>query len=77
MKTAALIALLATLLVVTLVAGVYLWWSVGDVDISVSGLIAMTLGCLASLALGAGLMFLVFYSNRRGYDDDHHRGPPV
>ena len=74
MKTAALVSLLAVILVATLLAGIYLWWSLGDVDISIHGLIAMTLGCLASLALGGGLMFLVFYSNRRGHDEQQQRG---
>ena len=75
MKAAALIGLLAVILVATLLAGIYLWWSLGDVDISIHGLIAMTLGCLVSLALGGGLMFLVFYSNRRGHDEQQQRGP--
>ena len=75
MKTAVLVALLAVLLAATLVAGIYLWWSLGEVDISIHGLIALTLGCLVSLALGGGLMFLVFYSNRRGHDEQQHRGP--
>jgi hypothetical protein len=75
MKTGIMIAVLAAFLVVTLLAAIYLWWSLGDVDISLHGLIAMTLGALVSLALGGGLMFLVFYSNRRGHDDEHHRGP--
>jgi predicted transporter len=74
MKTAALVSLLAVILVATLLAGIYLWWSLGDVDISIHGLIAMTLGCLVSLALGGGLMFLVFYSNRRGHDEQQQRG---
>jgi len=76
MTTAVTVAVLAVLLVVALLAGIYLWWSLGDVEISLNGLIAMTLGGLVSLALGGGLMFLVFYSNRRGHDDEHHRGPP-
>jgi hypothetical protein len=75
MKTAVLISLLAVILVATLLAGIYLWWSLGDVDISIHGLIALTLGCLVSLALGGGLMFLVFYSNRRGHDEQQQRGP--
>lgn len=75
MRTAAVIAVLATMLVATLLAGIYLWWSISDVDISIHGLVAMALGGLLSLALGGGLMFLVFYSNRRGHDDEHHRGP--
>jgi predicted transporter len=74
MKTAALVSLLAVILVATLLAGIYLWWSLGDVDISIHGLIAMTLGCLVSLALGGGLMFLVFYSNRRGHGEQQQRG---
>jgi hypothetical protein len=44
MKTAVTIAVLAVLLVVALVAGLYLWWSLSDVEISLHGLIAMTLG---------------------------------
>src|SRR3546814_15128951 len=64
MRTAALVAFLVALLVGTLLAGIYLWWSLSDVEISIHGLIAMTLGCLVTLALGGGLMFLVFYSNR-------------
>lgn len=76
MRTVVLVALLAALLVATLLAGIYLWWSLGDVDISIHGLIALTLGCLVSLALGGGLMFLVFYSNRRGHDAQQHRGSP-
>ncbi|MEQ8356984.1 MAG: hypothetical protein RH942_15710 [Kiloniellaceae bacterium] len=75
MKTVILIAVFAALLLSSLLAGIYLWWSLSDVDISLNGLIAMTLGSVVSLALGGGLMFLVFYSNRRGHDDDHHRGP--
>ena len=75
MKTAAVIAVLAVFLLVTLLAAIYLWWSLSDVDISLHGLLAMTLGSVLSLALGGGLMFLVFYSNRRGHDDEHHRGP--
>jgi len=75
MKTAVLISLLAVILVATLLAGIYLWWSLGDVDIGIHGLIALTLGCLVSLALGGGLMFLVFYSNRRDHDEQQQRGP--
>ncbi len=77
MKTAVTIAVLAVLLLASLVAGLYLWWSLGEVDIGLHGFIALTLGCVLSLALGGGLMFLVFYSNRRGHDDEHHRGPPI
>ncbi|WP_395645040.1 hypothetical protein [Terricaulis sp.] len=36
---------------------------------SVHGWIALTLGTVLSLVVGAGLMSLVFYSARKGYDD--------
>lgn len=36
---------------------------------SIHGWIALILGTLLSLALGGGLMALVFHSARKGYDD--------
>jgi hypothetical protein len=36
---------------------------------SVHGWIALTIGTLLSLAVGGGLMALVFHSARQGYDD--------
>ena len=45
------------------------WAELEDVSMSVNGWIALGLGALATLVLGAGLMFLVFYSSRHGYDD--------
>ena len=75
MKTFLLIAGLGVLLFLSLMTAFFLWWSLGEVDISLHGMIALALGCLFSLLLGGGLMFLVFYSSRHGHDDDHHRGP--
>lgn len=46
-----------------------LWLEVGDAEISVGGWVAMVLGGLVALALGVGLMALVFISSRRGYDE--------
>jgi hypothetical protein len=46
-----------------------LWAEVGDVEISTGRWIAMVLGVLVTLAVGIGLMALVFISSRRGYDD--------
>jgi hypothetical protein len=48
---------------------VYAWLSMGSVAMSTGGYFALVLGGLATLGLGAGLMGLVFYSNRKGYDD--------
>ena len=38
-------------------------------DVSGSGTIAMIFGVLFTIVVGAGLMGLIFYSSRRGYDD--------
>ena len=46
-----------------------LWRNLGDVRISTAGWVAMALGILAMLAVGIGLMALIFISNRRGYDE--------
>jgi hypothetical protein len=45
------------------------WQVIGNAGISVNGWIALILGVLVTLALGIGLMTLVFISSRRGYDD--------
>jgi hypothetical protein len=37
-------------------------------EVTVNGYIAMALGTLITMALGGGLMFLMFYSNRHGRD---------
>jgi hypothetical protein len=46
-----------------------LWTSIGDSEISAAGWLAMGLGVIVTLALGIGLMALVFISSRRGYDE--------
>jgi len=40
----------------------------GGTAMSTTGWIAMVFGILVTLALGAGLMALMFYSNRHGRD---------
>jgi len=40
----------------------------GGRPMSTAGWIAMVVGILVTLALGGGLMALMFYSNRRGRD---------
>lgn len=41
----------------------------GPVEMTVHGWIALALGVFFSLAVGIGLMVLVFFSSRRGYDE--------
>jgi hypothetical protein len=51
----------------------YFGWALGDgIEVSAAGYVAMALGVLFSLAVGCGLMALIFYSSRSGYDE-----PPV
>lgn len=45
------------------------WNQLGASEISAKGWLAMGLGIVFTLALGIGLMTLVFVSSRRGYDD--------
>ncbi len=56
---------------------VSIWESDGGLAMSVHGYIALGLGALFTFGLTAGLMALVFYSSRRGYDDEagHPDGP--
>lgn len=59
----------AVAVVIVVVVSVINWNIVGDSGIDLNGWIALILGVLATLAVGIGLMSLVFISNRRGYDD--------
>ncbi|HYS87161.1 MAG TPA: hypothetical protein VEN78_19490 [Bradyrhizobium sp.] len=52
---------------------IYLGWTLGNgADVPTSGYAAMALGVIISLAVGFGLMALIFYRSRKGYDE-----PPV
>ena len=56
-------------------AFLYVGWGMGDSDLdrgqqmSGAGYVAMTFGIIVTLALGVGLMTLIFYSSRGGRDD--------
>jgi hypothetical protein len=73
----AIVVFLLALLAVAVWFAVHAWTSVGGPPIPVAGYVAMTLGIVFSLVIGCGLMALVFYSSRHGYDeraqqqDDH------
>jgi hypothetical protein len=47
----------------------YAWTSLGDVDMPPAGYGAMAVGVIATLVIGGGLMTLLFYSHRHGYDE--------
>lgn len=64
---AAAVAAVAVAAIGTVIAGV--WTGIGGSEISAAGWLAMGLGVVVTLALGIGLMALIFISNRRGYDE--------
>ena len=67
-----ILIVLLSLLVATGVV-IYRGWTLANgTDVPTSGYAAMALGVIVSLAVGFGLMALLFYSSRKGYDE-----PPV
>jgi len=74
------IALLLTVLLGLLAASLWyaygLWTSLEAADMPPGLYIAMAGGVLFSLLVGCGLMALVFYSSRHGYDDRAASGDP-
>jgi hypothetical protein len=64
----AVLIVLISLLVATLVIVYFGWTSARETDVPTSGYVALVIGVIFSLAVGFGLMALVFYSSRKGYD---------
>lgn len=64
MKTALLAISLLLMLGVAVWGAIYVWGQIGDIEMSTAGILAMIAGIVLSLALGMGLMFLVFKSER-------------
>jgi len=64
----AFIPLFALLALAVYVAGAA-WTRFGGAEIPLTGWLAIIGGTVLSLLVGGGLMALVFYSNRHGYDD--------
>lgn len=65
-------ALIAVLLALLILAGVIAdlgWQSAAGTDVPPVGYVTMALGVVLSVVVGAGLMALVFYSSRSGYDE--------
>jgi hypothetical protein len=51
-----------------------MWVATAGIELSGHGAAAVLLTVLFSFAVGGGLMFLIFYSARKGYDDSAHLG---
>ena len=75
MRKLAIIVPLLALLALALWFAVDSWMSIGGPPMPVYGYLALGGGVIASLLVGCGLMALMFYSSRHGYDDiaDHDR----
>jgi uncharacterized membrane protein YidH (DUF202 family) len=72
--TLATIALVAVLLAILAAAGWYAaraWIEVSGPPMPATGYVAMALGVVFSLVVGCGLMALLFYSSRHGYDEPY------
>jgi Na+-driven multidrug efflux pump len=69
---------LALIVPLVLILALSAWWAVGlwnaveGPPMPLAGHVAMWLGIVFSLVIGCGLMALMFYSSRRGYDDRAH-----
>jgi hypothetical protein len=77
MRILGLLALFA-LLAASLYYAYGLWVAVDAPNMPAGLYVAMVLGVVFSIVVGSGLMALVFYSSRRGYDErasgGDHRG---
>ena len=69
MQTALVIILLLAILAGAVFVGHYGWVSAGEVSMPAWGWLMMGLGIFFTLLVGGGLMALVFYSSRAGFDE--------
>jgi multisubunit Na+/H+ antiporter MnhB subunit len=74
----ALVILGAAIILALVAIGIYTWRSLGPTQMDANGYIALILGVLGTVGLGVGLMALLFFSHRYGYDDEvgGRAGPP-
>jgi hypothetical protein len=69
--TAAIVVVLLAILAAAAFYAASAWTKVSGPPMPPAGYIAMTLGIVFSLIIGCGLMALLFYSSRHGYDGPH------
>ncbi len=82
LNTLGKVALVVALIAILGASGWYAaraWLEVTGPPMPLTGYLAMTLGVVFSLVVGCGLMALLFYSHRHGYDEpyreeEHHDG---
>jgi hypothetical protein len=61
--------------------GLALWaayrqWILVDVDVPAWAWLSVGLGVFLTILVGGGLMALIFYSSRKGYDEPPHKIEP-
>jgi hypothetical protein len=64
-----LIVTAGILILAFIAVGIYTWVTLSGSELSINGGIALVLGILGTIALGVGLMALLFFSSRYGYDE--------
>ena len=69
MRILALVVPLFVILAASIWWAAALWTSVEGPPMPAAGYVAMWLGIIFSLVIGCGLMALMFFSSRRGYDE--------
>jgi hypothetical protein len=75
-RIAGTVVLFGALFAILIAAGWYaarVWSAASGPPMPTAGYVAMLLGVAFSLVVGCGLMALLFYSNRHGYDEPHRR----
>jgi hypothetical protein len=72
MRKSVIILPLVVLLALAAWFAIYSWNAIEGPPIPTAGSVAMWLGIVFSIVVGCGLMALVFYSSRRGYDAPPH-----
>jgi prolipoprotein diacylglyceryltransferase len=71
--TGVLVAALLGLLAASVWLAARTWISAGGPPIPTAAFVAMVLGVVFSVLIGSGLMALIFYSSRYGYDEQSNQ----
>lgn len=68
-KIVGLVAVILGLGAATVAVSAWEWGALGDTGMGTAGYLALTVGAVVATIVGCGLMGLIFYSSRRGYDE--------